>query len=377
MKIFAYSDETAFNSNAENKFTGSGCLISESPISNLVIEEALMGLRNGKNEKDIKTINRGFFHASKDSPNAHCCICRSIMKNVTGEFVYNFINKKRDVSLQKHKDNEIHNLTLLLSNETVTNLKICDISFIVEKRKDFTNDHVKNWVEDFNKGKELQVYEYPSIPYLFPNITLEQRGKKEPGLQLTDFILWAIQRTKKSHPDNKWFRCLNLKLSHLFHSKEGLIQGGTYYLKEKVKSPLIKYPNNCLPVNDPTSNEELFNSYLIMEQMLRDVSKNLLPDHVQHLKNMFDKVINGLLNETSFSDRLIREASSIFIRLFDTLPIYKNIPEDNIKIWSDILTARKMASLFLHRNLPHGIDSCDYITQKRKIMQKNNSVLFN
>ncbi len=369
MKIFAYSDETAF----ENEFAGSGCLISETPISDSVIEEALKNLRDERNVKDIKTINRGYFHAKDDSPNAHSCICRSIKKNITGDFIYNFIDKKRDFSLQKQKDVEIQNLTLLLSNETVTNLKMCDILFIVEEREDFTNKHFKNWIEEFYKGKERQVYEYPSIPYLFPNITLEQRSKKdaEPGLQVTDFILWAIQRTKRINPDNIWFKRLNLKSSYSFHSEDGLIQGGTYYLKRRIKSPLVKYPDNCLPVNEPT-NEELFNSYLIIEQTLRNISKILLPDHVLHLKSKFDIVINGLLNETSLSDNLIRDASSMFIRLFDTLPIYKDIPEYKNKIWSDILTARKIASFLLHRELPHAINSCDYIAQQREIMIPKN-----
>ncbi|MGD2089325.1 MAG: hypothetical protein PVH61_24330 [Candidatus Aminicenantes bacterium] len=81
-ELFIYIDESGTPSFSDNEAFSLGALISPKKIPNKIIRDALDKLENDKdlNKKDRETINRGFFHASFDSKNAHSYICEGISK---------------------------------------------------------------------------------------------------------------------------------------------------------------------------------------------------------------------------------------------------------------------------------------------------------
>ena len=73
----------------------SGLLACDVPITKAVVDAALHNLQADPDrhkprhkEKDDRTLQRGYFHASDDSQNAHGHLCRSIVKHVAGTFFY-------------------------------------------------------------------------------------------------------------------------------------------------------------------------------------------------------------------------------------------------------------------------------------------------
>lgn len=97
---YIYLDETTFGECDE--YCGYGSLITESQITNIVINEALKNLQGdpdmGKGsckKQDHRTLDRQYFHAGDDSKNGHSHLCRSINKHVLGRFHYNFFQTRQ------------------------------------------------------------------------------------------------------------------------------------------------------------------------------------------------------------------------------------------------------------------------------------------
>lgn len=127
----------------------------------------------------------------------------------------------------------------------------------------------------------------------------------------------------------------------------------------------------------PIDAKELINTYILIERYLKYISRQSFPLHVEHLKDGVVNIVKQLSNKNKFfSNELVQESSSVFIRLFDTLPIYDGLTENDENIWSGLLTARKMAALFLREDLPNGVISCDHITRwRKKIIRENPQLL--
>lgn len=374
MKLYVYLDETEFPRGKSN-FIGCGFFYLDNPIPDIVIKEALEYLKNDPDiyhdvfkAKDTKTIKRGFFHASEDSKNAHSHICRSIVKNMRGNFEYCYYNPKKQKSLTKYKKIEdIQNYTIQLATITISNLISNEVIFTIEKRSTFRDIHLKTWVEQLYKYKERNIYDYPSIPSLFPKIQMKIGEKSEYGLQVTDFILWAVNRSKMKPAKSDWFNRLNLEHRQSFIEKEGPLQGGSYFINREITTPFVKYPRAALPSKDNSSNSTIINSYVLIEHILKIIQEHPLPSHVEHLKDNLNSTVEKLSNKNlSFSNELVQKAASIFLRLFDTLPIYKDFSDNDIDKWASILIARKIASLILRIDLPHGVATMDYVTKSRR-----------
>jgi hypothetical protein len=381
MSLYIYADETEFGLKdgiSSIKVIGSGLLVTNSPVTDTVVTEALKNLQNDPDIKkqDKRTPKRGYFHASKDTEKSLSHFCCTIKKYVKGNFVYSYFKPSKEKPWKQGRTlNALRKLTLGLSSVSAIRTTQ-EIIFIIERRPDFDNAHANIWIEELYKKLEYSVYDIPAVPIIFPHIKLGVGDKRTPGLQVTDCILWSMNRSKRIPPDNIWIKRLNLKLSSTSNEVNGPREWGSYILGDEIESP-SSYPNYALPVKDPTDNEELIQTYILIERSLRYVSTRPFPPHAKHLKDELVNTVGQLSKkDTTFSTQLIQEASSIFIRLFDTLPIYDGLTEDNNDKWSQLLTAKKMASLFLRKDLIHGVRSCDYITNwRRKIIKENPQVL--
>src|SRR5690606_14662132 len=56
------------------------------------------------NTQDQRTINRGYFHATDDSKNAHSQLCKAIKENVRGILDFSFFNNIDADALSKNKE---------------------------------------------------------------------------------------------------------------------------------------------------------------------------------------------------------------------------------------------------------------------------------
>ena len=374
MTLYAYTDETEFKRSESDISTivGTGILITNKEIDSSFVIEAMDGLRADveKDNRDLETLKRNYFHASEDSKNGHSYICKAIKKNISGCFRYSFYERKNQKAWEKLKSTEnLNRLTLGLSSLEFFDSRIDKVILTIENRNGFEQSAAENWINHWLKQLELTTYDHPSFLTYYPDFEIRISDKLCPGIQASDFILWTLNRANKSKPDETWKKRLNFKLYSEFYEENGTQSGGTY----KFNSFSIDYGRMNYPfkVNDPETNEELFQSYLTIEQTVRQICNMDLPEHVWHLKPMLIAIRNLLNNDKYLTYEKLSLMSSIFIRLFDSLPIYEALNDTDELEWSLILKAKKMAGLFLRKDLIHGVRSSDTILRWREEMQDN------
>lgn len=374
MTLYAYTDETEFKRSESDISTivGTGILITDKEIDNSFVIEAMDGLRADieKDSRDMETINRNYFHASEDSKNAHSYICKAINNNISGSFRYSFYERKNQKTWEKFKSTEkLNRLTLGLSTFEFFNSKIDKVILTVENRNGFEQNAAENWINHWYKQLDFTAYDHPSFLTYYPDFEIKISNKLCPGIQATDFILWTLNRANKSKPDEIWKKRLNFKLYADFHEENGTQSGGTYHLNSFSNDyGRLNYP---FSVNEPVTNDEFYQSYLTIEQTVRQICKIDLPEHVWHLKPMLLEIQDLFNNDETLTHEKLNLMATIFIRFFDTLPIYEAIDETDELKWSLILKAKKMSGLFLRNDLIHGVRSSIAILRWRKNIMEN------
>jgi hypothetical protein len=364
MALYVYSDETEFYSEPENLTVGSGSLYSKSEIKQEVIDEALFNLRNDPecNSNDLALI-RKHFHASSNSVHSHSHLCRAIVKFINGNFHLSYFKPQNDKYYRKRTQEQIYRLTQSLSTLEIFNTDWREVILTIEARKEFSLTQAEKWIERTYHDLELMSYTMPSIFTFFPDIKIVSGDKNNPGLQVVDFILWALNRSKWKIPNNTWKERLNLK--YLMYSYDEFeIQHSEI---NTINTPLNerKVLNYPFPVPKLDKEDDIYSSYLIMEHYIKHISRTELPESILHFQTKIESVMK-LLSDINlfFSDGVIQVAS-LFIRLFDTLPIYAETANDNKERWEALLKAKRAAGLFVSNHMIYGNRSVDAVHRWR------------
>ncbi|HMH21534.1 MAG TPA: hypothetical protein VK563_07155 [Puia sp.] len=374
MKIFSYADETEFRKSGttSSAMVGCGLFLSEKELGQNIIDEALLNLSKDsrRNKNDQRTLNRGYFHASEDSNTSHKHLCESIKKHVSGTFHYHYFEngtKEKNNGKKLFLEENIR-LTLGISILEFFNNKFDGVNLIIENRKGFSKEFAIQWLEKWSNDVEWHVCKSPTFLTYFTNIDILTDKKINPGLQIIDFILWAFIRGEKQPPDGSWKTELNLKL--LSHSNDELKidNGGRYYLGRPIKdnSPL-NYP---FKIEGLDTVEELISAYMEIESTVRQLFLHQLPDHVSHFKNKLTFIGRKLfLDEYTMTINFLRQTCSLYIRIFDTLPVYGHLEDDDYENWRKTLMAKRAASVFIDIRQIHSKRSCSYICNWRAQIQ--------
>lgn len=385
MTLYFYADETEFELDNHDgqpiNLYGYGVLITRYRVEETdVIVEALHQLRQDPDihkkpfsNADYQNIDRGYFHACEDSKNAHSHLCTTIRKYIQGKFRYEYDEKSKFSDILTRTC-----LELTYKNEP--------IEIVFEGREDFQEFHVKEWIENFYRCIETILVQPPDIPAYFPDITTKVSNKKNAGLKVADFILWAINRTKKKNPDPKWYNRLEFTFisDGKFNIKDKLYTGGQCLLKEGLerKYPNFRYPASYLNFQKlPNSFLDLLDLYLFIEYQLLKVNCTAIPTHILHLR---DDLINAVINfdfPNQFNQehqKIIQKVASIYIRLFDTLPVYLDLAETDCNQWSKFLLSRRFASQLLFQEDAEVQRFCySLVEYKRRSLQRHRENLFN
>lgn len=372
--IFAYADETKFSltKNHPNTVIGSGIFITSNEIPQDLINKALSELDKDpdKNKQDLKTLSNGFFHASLDSKNAHSHLCNMINYNLKGCFRYSYFDKSKTKPWEKIKtQEEINRLTLGLSSLDFYNSND-KVQLIIEGRDGFSQGQAENFISNWHNQLDCNIYNQPSIITYYPDIKVAVMNKNNPGLQVVDFLLWVFNRASMKKPDNVWKERLRFKHYSSHTVQDSPDSGGDFYINESLNDEgRLNYPYK---VEEPVNVEEFYQSYVTIEKTLRQLEKIEFPNHALHLRYKLDKLESEVFSQmTMINDRLLNDIASLFIRLFDTLPIYDSIGESDKESWDLILKAKKMAGLFLRHDLIHGVRSSMAIIRWRNEVIKS------
>ncbi len=198
-----------------------GALITEHPIEQGFITSALDWLKADpdalENANDAATLSRGYFHASCDSKNAHSWLCRAIvdskMDAVFSSTQWFFDREDSD----QHEGAELHKLTALLSALTAIHDDFDSVNIrIAEREGSLGRHHIERWPDYCEHACLSALVKLPALPTRFPRLDVVLATARDPGVQVCDFVLWAIQRARfdKLTPKGKddWVRRLGMRM---------------------------------------------------------------------------------------------------------------------------------------------------------------------
>ena len=188
--MYAYLDESEF-SYKDKTYIAYGILITEKPIEVSLISNALVELANYQNtlstsaptyKTNRKTLNNKFFHACKDSSDAHSCICQTLIQ-IDGEFHIDCVEKGK---------NSLNNQAIETAFEIL--MRNGDAKMFFEERPNLNEEIIDSLYIDFEKQLpdiltwNLYYPHYCAHPYR------KVVKKDNPGCQIIDFIIWAYQK---------------------------------------------------------------------------------------------------------------------------------------------------------------------------------------
>lgn len=375
MPIYAYADETIFDiaPTAGIHALGYGIFISKTPITQDVIQEAIEELRNDPDfdkRKDGITVSNGYFHASDDSANAHSHFCNAIRRNVKGIFEFSYFTIGEGEQLTKNQKEKFFNSSLIgASTEFFNSLE--EVYLTIEGRTELSDDYMNKWRERIYEIFEGACYETPFYKTYFPKINIEIGDKNNPGLQVADFISWATARTFRQPESLKWkvwFQRLQFLMSSV-ETTEGMKQKGCKaYLNDQPDRWSLDYPQKF---EESQSYEDVRNAYALIERFIRNIDKLDFRPENMHLYDDFRKAQQHCVSLKPLQNDDLRFIARVYISLFDSLPIYSQITDDDLDSWRLLFHTKEIAALLIRDGQLHMGMTQDYIQRWRYEAIKN------
>lgn len=357
--LYVYADETECQLSQNKRLVGVGLLVCEQPISHAIVSTALAGLKDDPDrhkddfrKRDSRTLRRQYFHASDDSKNGHSHFCRSINASIVGNFHYSYSIVPPNIDQTVSYLQEVE---LCLNTIGILTLDTC-VHLCVEARPQFGASALKGWVERFYQTMEHSVADLPMMPAIFPRIKPSIGRKENPGLQVVDFLLWAMNRKHFDQPDDRWFSRLELPFLVTFQREGKTEYHGRYCFKRGVLTSECHYPEAALDMESKlTSDEQMVHAYLLIERAIRGIYVDLLPEHIVHFKENVQAVQFDLRELEEFLPETLERLCSLFVRLFDTAPLYGDMAGLDLNEAAAWLHARRLAALCLRSDQANGM----------------------
>jgi hypothetical protein len=381
--LYAYVDETTYR----DSVWGAGALLTEQPIGKDVVSDALKALAKDPDvnsldtkDSDYRTLSRGYFHTSDDSRNAHSHFARSIVAKVNGLFCFSY-----ESPLQSSDEESAHHLHSVLSLTPITRGKF-QIKIMLEKRDSLTKSKADKIVELKYNSLDYSSYHIPAMPSIYSPMEVSLGDKSEPGLQVVDFLLWATNAAiyeKEKKGKAIWVSRLGLEKIYVATWPDGLQRSGSDNLNHGVpqfdeadQHYSHLYPDGiAAPEFNHVSNEEIDEIYFEAERTIHKLANTDLPEHVLHLIGRLKPLSDRLrATDQTGSDDVV-EVARTYVRLFDTLPIYKDLAftKEN---FNNILKRKKHLAQCLRFELMHGVSLLHhYCRIRRYAFQTNPTIL--
>lgn len=369
--LYVYVDETSYVDANGTEMIGSGILVTPTAVAPAVIERALQMLREDPDrskpehkQRDDETLARGFFHASEDGQNAHSWLARAIVAHVTGRFLFATAARTLQGSERDYRRQVMQNLVRALKTTHAIHLTF-------EERSGFSHIAAETIVRTLHEALDWSTYDLPLIPSFYPEVIVTVTSKKEPGLQVTDLLLWAtVQRKASPHKSKaRMFGYCGLRLMYAAGPVDGIqswdtyeVNGGDPALDAGDLAAITPYPVAFNDIENPTV-DELNGVYCFAEQHVHAYAARELPRHAKHLAKLLSQT-SRMLRHAQTGTRHIELVARSFIRIFDTVPLHDaDVPRRDFRM---LVMARRYLGLVLRPDLLHGVRTLDYFTQLRR-----------
>lgn len=366
-EVFVYVDETV----CEDRW-GAGVLLSEVEIKHSLVQEALGNLsedndiNNPETSKlDEKTLRNGHFHGSSDSVNARSHFSRSIKKHVDGLFFYSYdkIDPKLGTVEKNQREHSLLNLVGIFQGTF-------KIHIIFEERSGFSSFAAEKLIEDLYVYMDHGAYDFPTIPTFYSAVSVEVEGKDNPGLQVTDYLLWATNRAvlKEQPKFSNWLGIRDMDSARTVGGNDAwgrrAIGKGASRFENIDLNAVTIYPQQ--PLLETEHEYEVYELYIVAENFVHYFAKAGLPTHCQHFYKDFLRLSSQLRNDSNApSLDNIRGIAKLFLRLLDTLPLHVKYPKESGE-FEKLLRMKKFLGLTLRRDLIHGMNTAIALAHWRR-----------
>lgn len=357
---FCYVDETASNT---AELCGAGLLATTVDVRSEVISRALDKLKHDPDHHiperkcmDSRTLQVRCFHASADSANAHSHLSNSIKSSVEGVFLCSLFDadfERRQMDYAGLSETEFQNSAWNLAADfAIFGGQRVDI--FVEERQGL-GSMGDTWIKAFRRRRDWEQFHLIGnpIPVVYPAMSCAPTPKSKPGLQVTDFLLWAAVR--EINGDSIWAKRVGLNRTCVFpHRAEG--KGGLYVYSLGSRTFSLQLPKygdditKLLSANLPDGLDGQKEKYIGIEWFVCGCAKQR-PDSAEHLASEVEECIELLADyRRCCSVQAIERLATVFLRLFDTVPAYSpelGLPQKDLRI---LFAARETAALAIRRD---------------------------
>lgn len=362
-KLYVYADEATFLRGSK-EILGTGIFISQIQIDQAVVNDAmklLLADPDFDKKMDKRTADYGYFHASEDSKNAHSHFCRTIVEKASGNFVYSYLSKKNRAF---RSEESLYRLTLKLVSSKFMD-EPYDVEMIVEERMGFGQNSISRFLDSLNREYALLANNQPGIINIFSKISITTADKKQPGLQIVDFMLWAMNRSMMIPKNNTWKDRLNLRLNDFVRTEDYDQSSGNYYINKSaidyndLDNVRCKYPYH-VPTDIPKEGATVLDYYQYIENIITHLNTGEIPEHCIHWKESIQKS-HEIITGNKFVETSLKFICYTFIYIFDTMPVYKELADKDEEDWLDILFAKRLAGIVVANGAIHNARTRDAI----------------
>lgn len=180
-------------------------------------------------------------------------------------------------------------------------------------------------------------------------------------------MLWSVGRSKKYQPNTTWEDRLKFKNHHYYKDDVGNNRG-QYFLN--CDPDIALKVNYDLRFQKPDTWEECVEAYILIERFLRQLDKTDFTESCAHLWEGFVKISTLIKNDLQpIQHRELEMMGSIFLRLFDTMPLYKTV--SNEEEWKLMFHAKYIASMLVRNDQVHFNRTKNELVRWRFMMQKD------
>lgn len=387
--LYVYLDETT----SSDQHSGIAALVVDSPINKIVVSQAIAKLQTFKETTpEVKrTLNRGFFHASKDHPKAIACFMSEIRTSINGHIIYAYNGEKDNHSARGPElvyQSQFKHCLMKLANSGRP------LQLYVESRGKTDEVKIRSLIEEVEKSHISLAYDWPWLPVYFPRMVInlvKKTESAEPGNQVIDSLLWSLnhdlfkldpkkadwikqvqgpQRVEAKIMQNDGFNAKIVEEAGLI-----MINSGSRFYYEGNPEFLNAYSS----VSNERRRLELKNDterlgiLLEGERTIHELAKQGLPPHVNHLADECVRLSNFLKKATdTMADECIQRIARLYIRLFDTVPLYE---KDKVDALIFLIKVRHYLALCLRDNLPQAFTFRQYLSKNRKILRQKSPEL--
>lgn len=356
-EIWIYVDESGDPEvgvrGGDSRYFSIGMLSVQTPILREPIARALDGLRADAeaqtNHNDGKCLDRGYFHASLDSKNAHSHICMEVAKLRPAEFRFLSFDKADAQSSESFLSTSTgfhKHMVELVAAKTAGN-RIRRINLCVAERQTFPDGVADFWRDEFLRKMTISAAELPQVPCCFPELRVQIVGGDDPGIQMADFLLWAALRRHGPAPSSrcKWCERVKLVFDTAWSEVDGPLRGVELHLNETIPAfNETAFPDTHIKAPDePASRTALAESFAWAEAKIQCLVRHGLPDHVSHMAGEVTRVAE-LLRSPAISLETVQQMASLALRLIDTVPFYEPTNKEEVHFAID---AKKMLGIIL------------------------------